>query len=247
MILPIVYINYLIFYWKLESLLYVIPFVAIFFGSIFWIVKKSKKIIPNRKNNTAYEIKYTITSFVIFFAIVFWYFKAYQNGMINFSFEFNIWSIVLGVLFVVFHDAYFYLVHRFLHTPFMMKYVHIVHHKSNPSNIWSSYSFHPIEALFYAWVSSIIFIFDVNIYALLFATFYNDFFTILGHCWYELFDQKIKESWFYKYFATTTYHDVHHSHNNGNIGLYFTYLDLIFKTKSKDSEKIFDKVCNYDK
>lgn len=247
MILPIVYLNYLIFYWKLESLLYVIPFFAIFFGSIFWIVKKSKKIIPNRKNNTAYEIKYTITSFVIFFAIVFWYFKAYQNGMINFSFEFNIWSIVLGVLFVVFHDAYFYLVHRFLHTPFMMKYVHIVHHKSNPSNIWSSYSFHPIEALFYAWVSSIIFIFDVNIYALLFATFYNDFFTILGHCWYELFDQKIKESWFYKYFATTTYHDVHHSHNNGNIGLYFTYLDLIFKTKSKDSEKIFDKVCNYDK
>lgn len=242
MILPIVYFNYLIFNQKFDSLTFVIPFFIVFFGSIYWIIKKSKKIISDRKNNTAYEIKYTIVSFIIFFAIVFWYFSAFEKWIINFSFDFNIWSVVLGILFVVFHDAYFYIAHRFLHTQFMMKYVHIVHHKSNPSNIWSSYSFHPIEALFYAGVSGIIFMFDLNIYALLFAIFYNDFFTILGHCWYELFWKKIKNTWFYKYCATTTYHDIHHSHNNWNIGLYFTYLDMIFQTKSKDYEKVFDQV-----
>lgn len=244
MILPIVYINYLISYWNFESIVYAFPFFTIFYWAIYLIIKNSKKIITDKKNNTKYEIKYTITSFLIFFAIVFWYFTAFKKGIINFNFDFNIWSIVLWIVFVVLHDAYFYMAHRFLHTPFVMKYVHIVHHKSNPSNIWSSYNFHPIEAVFYAGISSIIFVFDVNIFALLFAIFYNDFFTILGHCWYELFGKNIKKSWFYKYCVTTTYHDVHHSHNNGNIGLYFTYLDNIFKTKSKDSEAVFDKLCN---
>ena len=242
MILPIVYINYLIFYWNFESLLYAIPFFIVFYGSIYWIIRKSKKIISDKKNNTAYEIKYTILSFIIFFAIVFLYFSAFEKWIVHFSFEFNIWIVVLGMLFVIFHDAYFYVVHRFLHTRFMMKYVHIVHHKSNPSNIWSSYSFHPVEALLYAGVSGIIFIFDINIYALFFAIFYNDFCTIIGHCGYEIFGKNIKDTWFYKYCITTTYHNTHHSDNNWNIWLYLTYLDKIFKTNSKDYEKKFDTV-----
>lgn len=239
MILPIIYINYLIFYWNFESIFYAIPFFGIFFWIIYTIIKKSKKI-NNNKNNTIYEKKYTIISFIIFFIITFWYFSAFEKWIINFNFDFNIWSIFFGIIFVILHDAYFYVIHRFLHTNLMMKYVHIVHHKSNPSNIWSSYSFHPIEAIFYAWVSLIVFIFDVNIYALLFAILYNDFFTIMWHCWYEIFTKKSKNNFFYKYCATTTYHDIHHSHNNWNIWLYFKYLDTIFKTKSKDNEKVFD-------
>ncbi len=247
MILLIVYINYLIFYWNFGSLIYSIPLFILFFGGIFWIIKKSKKIIPDRRNNTVYEIKYTLTSFIIFFTVVFCYFSALEKGIIHFDFNFHIWSGILWIFFIILHDAYFYAIHRFLHTKFMMKHVHRVHHKSNPSNVWSSYSFHPIEAIFYAGVSSIIFILDVNIYALLFAIFYNDFFTILGHCGYELFGSRIKNTWFHKYCATTTYHDVHHSYNNGNIWLYFIYLDLLFETKSKDTEIVFDKVSSYDK
>ena len=242
MILPIVYINYLIFYWNLESIFYAVLFFTIFFLGIYFIIKKSKKIIPDKKNNTNYEIKYTTSSFLIFFCIVYFYFTLFEKWILSFNFDFNVWSFLFWIIFVILHDVYFYIIHIFLHTRFMMKYVHIVHHKSNPSNVWSSYSFHPIEAIFYAGVSLIIFVFDINIYALLFAVFYNDFFTILGHCWYELFDKKSKKSYFYKHCATTTYHDVHHSHNNGNIGLYFTYLDRFFKTNSKDYEKVFDNL-----
>ena len=219
MILLIVYINYLIFYWNFGSLIYSIPLFILFFGGIFWIIKKSKKIIPDRRNNTVYEIKYTLTSFIIFFTVVFCYFSALEKGIIHFDFNFHIWSGILWIFFIILHDAYFYAIHRFLHTKFMMKHVHRVHHKSNPSNI----------------------------YALLFAIFYNDFFTILGHCGYELFGSRIKNTWFHKYCATTTYHDVHHSYNNGNIWLYFIYLDLLFETKSKDTEIVFDKVSSYDK
>lgn len=242
MITPIVYFNYLIFYWKFETLIYAVAFFIVFFGSIYFIIKKSKKIISDRKNNTKYEIKYTISSFIIFFIITFWYFSAFEKWIINFNFELNIWSVIFWIIFVILHDVYFYIIHRFLHTKFMMKYIHIVHHKSTPSNVWSSYSFHPIEAVFYAWVSIIIVLFHINIYAFLFAIFYNDFFTIMWHSGYELFWKKIKNSFFYKYFATTTYHDVHHSHNNGNIWLYFTYLDKFFNTKSKDYEKVFDNL-----
>lgn len=242
MILPIVYLNYLIFYWNLESIMYAILFFAIFFWSIYLIIKKSKKIIEWRKNNTVYEIKYTTFSFLIFFCIVYFYFSLFEKWIVKFNFDFNIWIVVFWIFFVILHDMYFYIIHTFLHTNFMMKYVHIVHHKSNPSNIWSSYSFHPIEAIFYAWVSLIIFIFDIHIYAFLFAVFYNDFFTIIWHCWYESFGSKIKNTFIYKYLATTTYHDVHHSHNNWNIWLYFTYLDRFFKTRSKDYEKVFEKL-----
>ena len=242
MILAIIYINYQISSFDFKSLFWALPFFIAFYYSIFFIIKKSKKIIPNKKNKTLYEMKYTIFSFLIFFIIVFLYFKLFNSNIINYSFDFNIYTIIFWIFFVVLHDAYFYFVHRFLHTKFMMKYVHYVHHKSNPSNIWSSYSFHPVEAIFYAWVSIIIFLYDINFYAFIFAVFYNDYFTILWHSWYELFWKNVKNTWFYKYFATTTYHDVHHSLNNWNIWLYFTYLDYYFWTRSKNYEKTFDKL-----
>ncbi len=246
MILLIIYLNYFLYTFDLESLFYAIPFFGLFYGWIWTILYKSHKINLHKKNNTSVEVKYTITSFLVFFPIVYFYFFLYNQGIIRFSFDINIWAFIVWVVFVFLHDAYFYVLHRVLHTKFMMKYVHIIHHKSHPSNIWSSYSFHPIEAVLYAGISTIIFIFDVNIYALLFATLYNDFFTILGHCWYEIFGKGIKGTWFYRWCATTTYHDVHHSHNNWNIWLYFTYLDRICKTRSKDTDKVFDNVISHE-
>lgn len=242
MILVIIYLNYLFQYKWFESIFHFFPLFFLFYFLIYFIIKNSKKIIKDKKNNTIYEIKYTFLTFIIFFIITYFYFKLYEKWVINFSFDFSIWSIVFWIFFVILHDAYFYLIHTFLHTKFMMKYVHIVHHKSNPSNIWSSYNFHPIEAIFYAWASIIIFVFPVNFFALLIAIFVNDFLTILWHCWYELFWKNIKNTFFYKYFATTTYHDTHHSHNNWNLWLYFTHFDNIFKTRSKDYEKNLDNI-----
>ncbi|MBK9644590.1 MAG: sterol desaturase family protein [Deltaproteobacteria bacterium] len=54
---------------------------------------------------------------------------------------------------IVFNDLWFYSVHRALHTPWLFKHVHAVHHRSVDVNPFSSYSFHVVEgALLGGWV-----------------------------------------------------------------------------------------------
>jgi len=56
---------------------------------------------------------------------------------------------VLALFIPLLHEFHFYCVHRILHTPFLYKYVHSVHHRAvNPSPL-SSLSMHPIEHLLY--------------------------------------------------------------------------------------------------
>ena len=57
--------------------------------------------------------------------------------------------IVLGLLVPLFHDAHFYCIHRLIHTPFLYKWVHSVHHNSVNPSPWSSLSMHPVEHLLY--------------------------------------------------------------------------------------------------
>ncbi len=51
----------------------------------------------------------------------------------------------LGLLLL--HDAYFYWCHRLLHTPWLLRHVHSVHHRSTVPTPLSAMAMHPIEAL----------------------------------------------------------------------------------------------------
>ena len=57
--------------------------------------------------------------------------------------------IALGLLLPLFHEAHFFCIHRLIHTPFMYKWVHSVHHNSINPSPWSSLSMHPVEHLLY--------------------------------------------------------------------------------------------------
>ena len=57
--------------------------------------------------------------------------------------------IALGLLIPAFHEAHFYVIHRLIHTPFLYKWVHSVHHNSANPSPWSSLSMHPVELLLY--------------------------------------------------------------------------------------------------
>ena len=60
-------------------------------------------------------------------------------------------SWVIGVLIVFFWtDFHFYVTHRLMHmSPFLYKNVHYIHHQSHNVNVWSSLSFHPVEAIIF--------------------------------------------------------------------------------------------------
>jgi len=217
-------LNYNIFFLWLS-------YIFIYFYIIFLYHKKSFKIntIGNSKDVIKLEIKNNIYTFIIYFLIVFYMFYLYNNNVYNFSFVFSIWVILYSVLLIIFHDAYFYILHRLLHIRCIYKKVHIYHHKSIHPSILSAYNFHPIEAILYVFVLFIIILVDLNFYAFIFAIFFSDLLNFLGHSWYEIFKNKPK-TLFLKYFVTTTYHDLHHSDNKWNYWLYFSWWDKIFDT-----------------
>jgi Delta7-sterol 5-desaturase len=48
---------------------------------------------------------------------------------------------------LVWNDIHFYAVHRTLHHPRLLHRVHAAHHQSVVTTPWSTYAFHPVEAL----------------------------------------------------------------------------------------------------
>jgi len=60
-----------------------------------------------------------------------------------------IWLAVFVLLVPAIHEVHFFCIHRLIHTPFLYKYVHSVHHNSINPSPWSSLSMHPLEHLLY--------------------------------------------------------------------------------------------------
>lgn len=80
--------------------------------------------------------------------IVLW---AFSNGyvpMANFQ-DNPVWLATIALLVPMFHEAYFFAVHRALHIPVLYRWVHSVHHNSVNPSPWSSLSMHPVEHMFF--------------------------------------------------------------------------------------------------
>lgn len=62
----------------------------------------------------------------------------------------NPWYLAaLWLVLPVIHEFHFFCIHRLIHTPFLYKWVHSVHHNSVNPSPWSSLSMHPVEHLLY--------------------------------------------------------------------------------------------------
>jgi sterol desaturase/sphingolipid hydroxylase (fatty acid hydroxylase superfamily) len=60
-----------------------------------------------------------------------------------------LWLGFLCLIVPVIHEFHFFCIHRLIHTPFLYKWVHSVHHNSINPSPWSSLSMHPVEHLLY--------------------------------------------------------------------------------------------------
>jgi len=76
---------------------------------------------------------------------------AFANGYVPWlTFAENpVWLAVLALAVPVIHEAHFFCIHRLIHTPFLYRWVHSVHHNSVNPSPWSSLSMHPVEHLLY--------------------------------------------------------------------------------------------------
>jgi len=133
-------------------------------------------------------------------------------------------------LIVLVHDAYFYWIHRAMHTKALFKIAHLHHHKSRTPTPWTAYSFATLEAVveaaympLFLIVTSVIGIQYAGL-AILFFLWHMIIRNVMAHAGSELFPAGWVDNPLTSWISTTTHHDLHHSSGH-NYGFYFTFWD----------------------
>ncbi len=149
----------------------------------------------------------------------------------------------------LFHDTYFYWMHRAVHHRRLFRAVHLHHHKSRTPTPWAAYSFSAWEAvaesaymplfLFIASLFGVAFIESVIFASLAWMIVRN----VMGHAGIELHPAGWVDSKWLDWMITTTHHDLHHSEGNYNFGLYFTWWDRLMGTEHPQYKERFRTVA----
>jgi sterol desaturase/sphingolipid hydroxylase (fatty acid hydroxylase superfamily) len=83
------------------------------------------------------------------------------------------------------HEAHFFAIHRLIHTPFLYKWVHSVHHKSVNPSPWSSLSMHPVEHLAYFSIALLHILIPSNPILAIYQLHYAGFGAVVGHVGFD--------------------------------------------------------------
>ncbi|MCK0100300.1 sterol desaturase family protein [Qipengyuania sp. S6317L1] len=139
-------------------------------------------------------------------------------------------------LIVLVHDAYFYWIHRAMHTRALFRISHLHHHKSRTPTPWAAYSFATLEAVveaaylpLFLIVTSLFGIQYAGIAVLVFL-WHMIIRNVMAHAGSELFPAGWVDNPLTDWISTTTHHDLHHSSGH-NYGFYFTFWDRAMGTE----------------
>ncbi|MVW71353.1 sterol desaturase family protein [Bordetella sp. 15P40C-2] len=139
-------------------------------------------------------------------------------------------QILLEILFLlVWNDVHFWINHRLLHTRWLRRF-HLPHHRSVVTTPFSTYSFHPIEALMLGNVILLpMVLHEFSFWSLFAVPLFSLFFNCVGHANYDFFPRVSYAHWF----AASRRHHLHHACYHGNYGFQFTFMDRLFRTRLK--------------
>lgn len=158
-------------------------------------------------------------------AVMLW---AYANGYAPWlSFAERPWTLALVALAVpIIHEVHFFCVHRLIHTPWLYKWVHSVHHNSVNPSPWSSLAMHPVEHLLYFGTAFWHLILPSNPIIMIYQMNFAGFGAIPGHVGFdkiEVTEDKLVDSHAYA-------HYLHHKYFEVNYGDALIPLDKWFGT-----------------
>jgi len=207
---------------------------------------------PLRANRIWQEFRYSMCTVVIFALVGFGILSLKNAGLTSIYDHIGahgwLWFAGSIPLIILLHDAYFYWTHRLMHHPKIFRHVHLVHHRSTNPSPWAAYSFHPFEAV----VQAVFFFFFVVLVpahglALFVFLVYMIVRNVLGHLGIEFLPAWFVRNKWLNLHTTTTHHDLHHKHVNGNYGLYFTWWDRWFGTEQERYTEVFEEVTQRPK
>ena len=151
------------------------------------------------------------------------------------------WLLASLPVAIILHDFYFYWTHRLLHTRWLFRHVHGVHHRSREPSPWAALSFHPVEALIQgAPLALMVLVIPLNDTVVVAYLVHQMLRNAIGHGSVEVLPRWFARHWFWGRFATTTHHHLHHETARGNYGLWFTWWDRWHGTERADYLARFD-------
>ena len=152
-----------------------------------------------------------------------------------------VWLVLSLPVMVVLHDFYFYWTHRLMHTRWLFRHVHGVHHRSRNPSPWAALAFHPVEALINGMVVPFaLLLIPVNQYVVIAFAVHQIVRSTHGHASVESLPRGFARHWLGGRFTTTTHHHLHHETARGNYALWFTWWDRWCGTERAEYLERFD-------
>ena len=155
------------------------------------------------------------------------------------------WLVLSLPLLVIWHDTYFYWTHCLLHTRWLLRRVHFVHHRSRHPSPFAAYAFHPVEALLNGLVMLLaLLLVPLNGYVLVTFGILEMMRAAYSHATVETMPRGFARHWFWGRFVTTTHHHLHHEAVRGNYALWFTWWDRWCATERADYLERYDRATS---
>ncbi|RZI65738.1 MAG: fatty acid hydroxylase family protein [Variovorax sp.] len=151
-----------------------------------------------------------------------------QLGWARLAVDASGWQIAAEIaVLAIWNDVHFWINHRLLHSKGLRRF-HGPHHRSVVTTPFSTYSFHPVEALM---LGNVILwpmlLHDFSFWSLASVPVFSLFFNCIGHANYDFVTGVSYSHWF----AASRRHHLHHAAHAGNYGFQFTFMDRLFGTR----------------
>jgi Delta7-sterol 5-desaturase len=231
------------------SIFFVVLFRYLIFASVYQAaIRRLFARTINRPtiqiNQRKKEILWSALSSLIFAILTVVCFLLYDKGYTRIYTSLDdhsvFYFIFTIVIMLVLYETYYYWLHRWMHRPSVYRIVHKVHHDSIHTSAFTSFSFHPVEAILqFLFLPVMIFIMPVHYYAVGIVLMLMTVSAIVNHAGVEIFPRKFNKHRIGRWFIGATHHDLHHKEFRSNFGLYFTFWDKWMKTESRNFDAAF--------
>ena len=194
-----------------------------------WLPYRIQQSFPGRRE-LAHEIRWSMSNAVCTGASTLFLLRLVRDGHTRMYFDamdrgwaYFALSVLLGV---AGYDAWFYWQHRLLHTRWLFRQAHVIHHRVTNPTPFATFAHHPVET-FLGNAFFILFLTAVPMHPAALALVGSAIvaFGIVAHLGYELYPTGFTRHGILGWLNTATHHNMHHSEVRCNYGLALNWWD----------------------